>query len=197
MRLVLYKEDQVVRPTQSIVVTFDGKSMKTYFSPEVATRFSELGVHTPEAVEVSMSEFLCDSREAKLGDAFSFTPMSRHPPVISPISLPSSRGERIAWALSFVEEETHAHSYEDFFKRYSDVRLTYNSDEYFLEARPEAYAFMLARKNPGKNKKRAGRLKPLFVWISDTISEKDLGLLIEKYESYRSIHLPPEYLFVL
>ncbi len=197
MRLVLYKNKHVIRPTETIVVTFDGNNMKTYFGLEVPSFFKKIENPTPENVESSMSIFLCDSREAKIGDAFSFTPMCRTPPEIFPIELPTSRGERIAWALSFIEEETHAHSYKDFFKRYSDVRIAYDSTEYFLEAKPEIYAFMLAKKNPGKNKKRSSRIKPLFIWISDTISDVNLMQLITTYETYRSINLPVEYLYVL
>lgn len=197
MQIVLYKEKHVFRPTEVILITFDGRRMKTYYDKGSSKLFKELNTSTPETVELFLEEYLCDSRTAKIGDAFDLTVRTKNSPVITPIELPATRGARIAWALSFVEEEKLAHSYQDFFKRYDDVKNAYESEHYFMEAKPEAYAFLLAKKNPGKKSKKSTRLKPLFVWISDAISQDDLELLIRKYKSYRKLSLPEEYLYTL
>lgn len=141
---------------------------------------------------------VCD---AKPGESYYVVPHGQSKyPQMEKAKMPDTRGKKIAWALSFVESKKHADSYEDFLARFEGIAADYDSQgEKFCEFKPGAFAFMVVPKRvqPGKGRGRIGKMKPLFIWVSDDISESDLDQLIGTYRKYHSIFCGEDFIKVL
>lgn len=105
--------------------------------------------------------------------------------------MPETRGKRIAWALSFSQDEKIADSLDEFSKKFTDLIQEYGTNPTCCYNK-NAYAFLIAEK---RNKK--GKKKPLLAWVSDSISDEDLDELISIYTKYRKLYYPAEFIKVL
>ena len=121
-------------------------------------------------------------------------------PILKKGDMPEGRGNKILWAMSFVEPEKRASSEEDFYKRQPEIEESYGSDVSIVHSRKGSYAIFLAKKRPQPGKGRRSRqikYKPCIGWCSDTISDDDLENLIHEFRRYRKIYCPIEFLSAL
>lgn len=118
-------------------------------------------------------------------------------PILKKGEMPKGRGNKILWAMSFVEPEKRASSEEDFYNKKPEIEESYGSDVSILHSKKGSYAIFLAKKRPQPGKGRRSRqikYKPCLGWCSDTISEEELQNLIHEFRRYRKIYCPVEFL---
>lgn len=118
-------------------------------------------------------------------------------PLLRKGNMPSGRGNKILWALSFAEPEKRASSEEDFYENQPKIEESYGSDVTIMHSKKGSYAIFLAKKHPQPGKGRRSRqikYKPCLGWCSDTISDEDLQNLIREFRRYRKIYCPVEFL---
>ena len=121
-------------------------------------------------------------------------------PILKKGEMPEGRGNKILWAMSFVEPEKRAASEEDFYKRQPEIEESYGSDVSIMHSKKGSYAIFLAKKRPHPGKGRRSRqvkYKPCLGWCSDTVSEEELQNLIREFRRYRKIYCPVEFLSVI
>lgn len=121
-------------------------------------------------------------------------------PILKKGDMPEGRGNKILWAMSFVEPEKRASSEEEFYKHQPEIEESYGSDVSIVHSRKGSYAIFLAKKRPQPGKGRRSRqikYKPCIGWCSDTISDDDLENLIHEFRRYRKIYCPIEFLKAL
>lgn len=179
-----------------LFLTHEGQTWN--ISPYVSASFKDntLRVFSNENVEQTYQ-----SVTAQLGESYYVQVFGQEKaPILKKANMPEKRGEKILWALSFVEPEKRVSSADEFFKRQPSLAKEYGSNESIIQFVNGGYAFFVAKKRaqPGKGKRsRQVKYKPCLAWCSDTISEKDLQDLIHKYRHYRKIYCPLEFLSVL
>lgn len=118
-------------------------------------------------------------------------------PVLKKSEMPEGRGNKILWAMSFVEPEKRASSEEEFYSKQPEIEASYGSDVSILHSKKGSYAIFLAKKRPQPGKGRRSRqikYKPCLGWCSDDISEEELQNLIREFRRYRKIYCPVEFL---
>lgn len=118
-------------------------------------------------------------------------------PLLKKGDMPESRGNKILWAMSFVEPEKRASSEKEFYKKQPEIEASYGSDVSILHSKKGAYAIFLAKKRPQPGKGRRSRqikYKPCLGWCSDNISNEELQNLIHEFRRYRKIYCPVEFL---
>lgn len=154
---------------EAVYTNFDGKMLRTYHNGAEA-----------------------DKRHAAIGECFIVTPRGKKKPIVEKVTMPSTRGKRIAWALSFSNDTKHADSVADFLTR-SD-KLLYECSSISIQiADNNAYALMFARRK-GSQKTT---LKPVLAYVSDTISQQGLEKLMTDYRRHHPISCPEAFIRAL
>lgn len=158
--------------SETTEIVFDGLNLRTYLNGNEA-----------------------DTRKANFGEVYYVQSGGKGKvPKITKAVLPENRGERIAWALSFIGEKKLATSFDDFLIKYQTYvkhELTYQTCMFFSNSEPKQYAILLEM-NPN------GRLpKPALAWIDDNISSKEMNNLIETFVKYRDLFCPIDFLKLL
>ena len=118
-------------------------------------------------------------------------------PILRKGDMPDGRGNKILWAMSFVEPDKRASSEEEFYNRQPEIEAAYGSDVSIVHSKKGAYAIFLAKKRPQPGKGRRShqvKYKPCLGWCSDTISDEDLENLIREFRRHRKIYCPVEFL---
>lgn len=118
-------------------------------------------------------------------------------PLLKKGDMPHGRGNKILWAMSFVEPEKRASSEEDFYAKQPEIEAAYGSDVSILHSKKGAYAIFLAKKRPQPGKGRKShqvKYKPCLGWCSDSISDEDLENLVREFRRHRKIYCPVEFL---
>lgn len=121
-------------------------------------------------------------------------------PKVKMADMPENRGDKILWALSFVEPEKRVATEKEFFERQSIIEAQYASEISIIHYQKDGYAFFVAKKRPqpGKGRKsQQTKYKPCLGWCSDDISEENLQDFIQKYRKYRKIYCPIEFLYAI
>lgn len=121
-------------------------------------------------------------------------------PILKKGEMPEGRGNKILWAMSFVEPEKRASSEEEFYKRQPEIEESYGSEVSIVHSKKGSYAIFLAKKRPQPGKGRRShqvKYKPCLGWCSDTISDDELQNLIHEFRRHRKIYCPLEFLSVL
>ena len=88
-------------------------------------------------------------------------------PILKKGEMPEGRGNKILWAMSFVEPEKRAASEEDFYKRQPEIEESYGSDVSIMHSKKGSYAIFLAKKRPQPGKGRRShqvKYKPCLGW---------------------------------
>ena len=154
---------------ETVYTKFDGKMLRTYHN----------GTET-------------DKRHAAIGECFIVTPRGKKKPIVEKVTMPATRGRRIAWALSFSDDTKRADSVADFLTR-SD-KLLYECSSISIQiADNNAYALMFARRKESQKT----TLKPVLAYVSDTISQQGLEKLIDEYRRHHPINCPESFIRVL
>ncbi len=177
---------------------FISKNDQTWeINPYVTASFfnNTLQVFSKDNVEV-----VFDLSPAEIGDSFIVHVFGNEKaPILEKLDLPQNRGDRILWALSFVESEKRVSSLEGFWEHYSEVSSNYGTTS-IMHYQQNSFAFLVAKKRTqigkGHNTKKT-RYKPCLAWCSDTISNEDLDEFVKQYRRYRKIYCPIDFLKVL
>jgi hypothetical protein len=133
-----------------------------------------------------------ESLEATAGECYEVQCIGKSNSItIEKVSMPTTRGMKIAWALDSVEEENIATSFADFQERFFDKVFNCKSDYVICEMNSHAYAFIIDEKNVDGEL----QVQSVSFWISDKISQKELDELITCYENHhRHIRCSKEFL---
>lgn len=157
--------------------------------------------HTLRIVAQENVETVYTSVSAEVGESYIVRTFGKQrPPILEKVQMPENRGDKILWALSFVEPEKRASDYLEFFRLQEKVEADYGSTCNIMHYSQGSYAFFVAKrniKNSKGSKARKSSYKPCLAWCSDTISKKELLELIHKYRRYRKIYCPIDFLLVL
>lgn len=142
------------------------------------------------------------SQPAKLGNAFYLVPQGqKKPPLLTRAELPTTRGAKIAWALSFIGDEKMMNSQADFYTTYDILVKEDIIRNIALTTKYGSYAIAIADKHiinvkqPEKSKVKKNN--PVLAWIADDISYEDLNHLLDEYAKRRSLPCPKEFFFLL
>lgn len=167
--------------------------MQLYLSTPSKTPVSDCAdiVFTGTELRTLFKGSLVESIDAHPGECYYVLPHGQTKyPTVTKAEMPKTRGKKIVWALDFVQEKKHASSYEDFMERYQKIAAGSKTESTYLEIIPGVYAFLL-----GNKKTKCGfKKQPLFAWVSDTINDDGLDLLITAYKRHRRIHCTEEFL---
>lgn len=178
MIIFLTKVPQEFRINESIKTVFDGRFLQTKICDEVVL-----------------------SHPAHLGNAFYIQPQGlKKAPIINRAELPSNRGAKIAWALSFIGNEKCMSSEADFYSMYDQLVKENIISNIATFTKYGEYAIVIADKSTfnatlGKNKVRKNN--PVLAWISDNISLESLRELLEKYETRKKLPCNQEFFYLL
>lgn len=165
MQVFLTKAGEEYSPNEIIKVKFDGSKLRIYFKGK-----------------------LIDLQPAMSGECFYIQPRGlKKPPIITKAELPTTRGNKIAWALSFISKNKLASSYNNFLEQYFALEDTEGPDN-IVHALSENFTYAIAFAKTDKS-----LLKPVLAYVSDTISETDLKELLSVYKSFRPIFCPEDF----
>ncbi len=155
--------------TQHIKYEFDGLCFRVYMNNKL--------VHTEKAVA---------------GEVF-FIQLHgfKKAPDIIPATLPTEKGQKMAWALSFVKEETRTNSKSEFLEKLYEFQETYSDTKKIISIEKGKYAFAFLQL---QNKKK---LKPILSYISNNIDYNELTQLIQDFSEFREIYCSKAFLYVL
>ncbi len=130
--------------------------------------------------------------QASIGECFyiSHNGMNKAPSVIR-AEMPKSRGQKIAWSLSFSTKASNVTSFDEFWKAIRDYKEK-TSKDVILTVKKDVYGIALVQNAPGKH-----LLKPLVAYVADNISQENLKQLIKDFTDYRPLFCPPEFLSLL
>lgn len=178
MIIFITKIPQVFRVNESIQSIFDGRFLQTKICGEVIL-----------------------SQPARLGNAFYIQPQGlKKPPIITQAELPTNRGAKIAWALSFIGEEKCLSSQADFYEAYDQLVKNDIITNIAVFTKYGEYAIAIADKttfNVALGKDKIKKNNPILAWISDSISLESLQELLEKYESRKKLPCSKEFFYLL
>lgn len=138
-----------------------------------------------------------DSRDAKLGEVFYVTAQGqKKPPVISFPKMPESRGEKIAWVLSFIGDEKYMKTEAEFYSTYQELIQSNSITNTAVFTKYGRFAVALADKHlPEKNKVKANN--PVLAWISDDITREELNSLLDRYEVRKKLPCSRDFFYHL
>lgn len=179
MNIFIYGNKQTFRINEAFTLQYDGVSLSTY-----------------------KNNVLVSSESANPGDSFYVIAQGLDKqPKISKAVLPTSYGERIAWALSFVGENKLATSENEFYEKLNELRKDDTFSHITIIAKHRRYALCTAdkhvnRNNP-KNALKVKKASPALAWISDDLTPRELDELLETFQTVRKIFCPIEYIKVL
>lgn len=150
---------------------FDGCNLRTYLNGKV-----------------------CDERTASAGECYYVQPRGQSKsPIVTKAEMPASRGQRIAWALSFVGESKIATDFNSFMCRYQAyVNEPERENKHtMLMSHNKRYAFVLEivphKPNP----------KPILAWVDDLITYDEIDEMISIFTTHRKLFCPEEFLKLL
>lgn len=180
-----------------LFLTHEGQSWN--INPYVSALFKDSTLRVFSSVDNSI---VYDTVTAKLGESYHVQVFGHErEPSVKKADMPENRGDKILWALSFVEPEKRVSTEKEFFALQPVMAEEYASELSLIHYRKDGYAFFVAKKRPqhGKGRKASHqtKYKPCLAWCSDNISEENLQDLIQKYRKYRKIYCPIEFLYVI
>lgn len=165
-------------------------------SPSVKCKFDGRFLQTFRNDEIILSH------PAHFGEAFCIEFDKENNIQLSKTSLPTKRGEKIAWALSFVGKEKCKASEADFFKTYEEL---VNSDlitNIAVFSKFGRYALAVADMHFPMQMAPNGRHAvvhgaPVLAWISDDITSEELTELLSKYSVRNRLPCSKEFFYLL
>lgn len=179
-----------------LFVTHDGQTWD--ISPYVSASFND---HTLRVFSKEDINLIYTSYPAELGESFYVHVYGkRRVPAIVKADMPENRGDKILWALSFAQSEKRTSSLKEFFKLQQNFLCKHHFDSSFVLFCCNSYAFHLTKRPPkmGKGlKAKNPKFKPQLGWCCDNISKEELDDFIKKYQCYRKIYVPIEFIYVL
>lgn len=181
MQLFLTHEGQIWNISPYVNAIFSNHTLRIFSSTNVAV------VYATATAEVGESYYVQVFGHEKN-------------PVLKKVAMPENRGDKILWALSFVEPEKRVSTVEEFWEKQPQVADAYGSKVSIIHFVKDEYAFYVAKRSsqPGKgHRSHQTKYKPCLAWCSDNISEESLQDLIKKYRRYRKIYCPIEFLMTL
>ena len=142
------------------------------------------------------------SHPAHLGEAYYVLPQGDNVPLVERKSIPSNRGAKLAWALSFIGEDKCVKSEADFYSQFDYLVGTDTITNIAAFTKYGKYGIILANKHILSETAPNGRSKviintPILAWISDTISFEDLTDLLNKYSSRIPLPCNKEFFYLL
>lgn len=141
------------------------------------------------------------SQPAKLGQAFYIVPQGqKKPPLLSRAELPTTRGAKIAWALSYIGDDKCMPTQAAFYEKYDQLVKDDIIRNIATIINYGRYALVIADKhinsdNPAKSKVKKNN--PVLAWISDDVTCEELNVILEKYAERKSLPCPKEFFFIL
>lgn len=141
------------------------------------------------------------SYPAKLGNAFYVLPQGKKkPPVLTRAELPTNRGAKIAWALSFIGGEKCMASETDFYKKYDQLLKEDSIRNIAVFSKYTRYALVIADKHvttidPERTKVKKNN--PVLAWIADDITLDELNAILDYYDSHKKLPCPKEFFYLM
>lgn len=165
---------QTFKPNEFIECTFNGRELQTKF----------------HGIKVN-------SQEAKLGDTFYIHAQGqKKPPIISFPEMPTPRGTKIAWILSFIGAEKYMTSEKDFYDAYQKLIQTNSITNTAVFTKYGRFAVVIADRHiPEKGKVKKNN--PVLAWIADDLTREELNSLLDKYELRKKLPCPREFFYHL
>lgn len=178
MIIFITKVPQTFQVNESINAVFDGRFLKTKIHDEVVL-----------------------SHPARLGEAFYIQPQGKNViPNVYRTELPTNRGAKIAWALSFIGDDKCMNSEADFYNTYDQLVKEDIIRNIATFTQYGQYAIAIADKYVFNATLGMYKLKnkiPVLAWISDDITLESLRELLEKYESRKKLPCNKEFFYLL
>ena len=164
MLFYIYKSPQKFKPNDFIECIFDGRELKTFFNGQ------EINSH-----------------KTTLGTAFYVHPQGQKKlPIINFPKMPESRGEKIAWFLSFIGDEKYVSTEEEFYNMYEKLLHDETITNMSVFIKYGRFSIIIADRHlPEKNKTKKNN--PVLAWITDDITRQELNDLFDKYESVKNL----------
>lgn len=179
MQIFLYKPGMSFSANEFVRSEFDGTVLRTYLCNE-----------------------LTDSQAANIGDSFFILPCgTKKAPKVTAVELPTTRGAKIAWALSFVGESKYVNEEKYFWKRCQEISKEFDLMNTIYLQNPGVYALCIADRI-ADSKKALSKPKikvknPILAWISDDITDSQIDELLERFTKERALFCPEEYLKII
>lgn len=141
------------------------------------------------------------SQPAMLGQAFYIIPQGqKNAPLVTKAEIPTNRGGKIAWALSFIGADKCMPSENAFYETYDKLVKEDSIMNIASFISYGKYAIVIADKykhNDNPEKCKVKKNNPVLAWISDDIPLWALNELLDKYESRRRLPCPKEFFYIL
>ena len=165
--------------TSNIKCTFDGHFLQTF-------RKDELILSYP----------------AHFGEAFCIQFDDENNIQLSKTALPTKRGEKIAWALSFIGNEKCKTSESDFYTRYEELVNSNVITNTAVFSKLNRYAIAMADmhfplQTAPNGKAAVAHGVPVLAWISDDITSEELAELLNKYSVRNRLPCSKEFFYLL
>lgn len=165
--------------TTNIRCNFDGRFLQTFRNDELIL-----------------------SHPAHFGEAFCIQFDDESNIQLSKISLPSKRGEKIAWALSFVGDEKCKASQSEFYEKYEELVNSNTITNIAVFSKFNRYSIAIADMHIPLEIAPNGRETvvhgvPVLAWISDDITPEDLSELLDKYSVRNRLPCSKEFFYLL
>ena len=142
------------------------------------------------------------SHPARFGEAFSILFDKEDNIQLSKTSLPTKRGEKIAWALSFVGEEKCKTSESDFYNKYEELVKSNLITNIAVYSQFGRYALVVAdmhfpMQTAPNGKEAVVRGVPVLAWISDDITHEELTKLLNQYSVRNILPCSKEFFYLI
>ena len=142
------------------------------------------------------------SHPAHLGEAFCIQFDDENDIHLSKTSLPTKRGEKIAWALSFVGDEKCMKSESEFFSKYEELVNTNAITNIAIFSKFNRYAIAIADMHfplpiAPNGSSTVVHGVPVLAWISDDITSVELAELLSKYSVRNRLPCSKEFFYLL
>lgn len=153
-------------------------------------------------LQTNVCENMILSQPAHLGEAYFVSIQKDGTPCVERAKIPTQKGAKLAWALSFIGDDKCARSESDFYDRFNSLVGSGSITNIAVFSKHGQYGFALANLHIPDEIAPNGRPKvitntPVLAWISDTISGEFLTELLDKYASRKPLPCNKELFYLL
>ena len=142
------------------------------------------------------------SHPAHFGEAFCIDIDKEDNVQLTKTSLPTKRGEKIAWALSFVGNEKCKASEAEFYAQYEELVNSNAITNIAVFSKFNRYAIVIAdmhfpMQTAANGKAAVVHGVPVLAWICDDITAEELAEILSKYSIRNRLPCSKEFFYLL
>ncbi len=152
-------------------------------------------------LQVTLDGTMVISYPANIGDAFYIQPTGeKEAPIVKRADLPTNRGAKIAWALSFIGEEKCMPTQDAFFKKYQELIDGESIFNVFTQKKHNRFAFLIADTYASKANS-SGIIQrncnsPILAWFADDLTTGELNEILNGYAFKKKLPCPREFFYL-